>query len=217
MRPSIPYRGLSLAVVLHVTLTPALLNSTYYFLNGADTAPGDASLATGLIWELLGLGLLAFTLRKQGRSLKQIGFTWSKSDPLHALLIYGAYYVVTLAITYVSPQLLHAAPQNAEIFASKITVVYGLYMLVNPFFEELLVRAYAIVEFRYFFKKEELAVLASTLIQTSYHLYQGVLSALMLGLLFFLFSIYFAKTQRIVPVILVHLFLDISGMLYYGQ
>jgi|GEM_PF-2572823 len=96
MNPEIPYRGLSLGLILLVTLSPAILVSTYYFINDTGTTPSDASMATSIIWELLSLGLLAVALRKQGRSFKEIGFVWRASDLLHAPLIYGAYYAIML-------------------------------------------------------------------------------------------------------------------------
>jgi membrane protease YdiL (CAAX protease family) len=54
-----------------------------------------------------------------------------------------------------------------------------------------------------------LAVIVSVIVQMSYHLYQGLLSGLALTLLFTMFSIYFVRARRIVPVILAHLCLDL--------
>ena len=60
-----------------------------------------------------------------------------------------------------------------------------------------------------------LAVTASNVLQTAYHLYQGLQLALCEGALFLFFSIYYAKTNRIMPVILAHLYIDLSGTLIF--
>jgi membrane protease YdiL (CAAX protease family) len=57
-------------------------------------------------------------------------------------------------------------------------------------------------------KSKVLAVVASVLLQSSYHIYQGVLNTMMLSVGFLMMSIYFAKTKRIAPVIIMHLILD---------
>ena len=46
--------------------------------------------------------------------------------------------------------------------------------------------------------------MCSTLLQTSYHFYQGV---------FLVFSIYYARTNRITTIILAHLYMDVRGHL----
>ncbi|MEC0268669.1 CPBP family intramembrane glutamic endopeptidase, partial [Paenibacillus anseongense] len=121
------------------------------------------------------------------------------------------FYVLVILLILFVPHL-RSEPENIGFLKSDITLFYFLFIILNPFFEELIVRAYGITEFLHFFKKEEIAVLASTLIQTSYHLYQGAVPAILNGLLFFIFSIYFAKKRRIIPIILVHGFLDIYAM-----
>ncbi|WP_171686452.1 CPBP family intramembrane glutamic endopeptidase [Paenibacillus planticolens] len=108
-------------------------------------------------------------------------------------------------------------PKNIDFLKTKISIFYLLFIIINPFFEELIVRAYTITETKYLFKKEEISVLISTLIQTSYHLYQGLIPALYAGIMFFIFSIYFVKSRRIVPVIIVHLFFDFMAMLDLGK
>jgi membrane protease YdiL (CAAX protease family) len=59
------------------------------------------------------------------------------------------------------------------------------------------------------------AIICSTLLQTSYHLYQGTPMAVGEGATFLIFSIYYAKTNRIVPIILAHLYADVGGTVWY--
>jgi hypothetical protein len=49
----------------------------------------------------------------------------------------------------------------------------------------------------------------------NYHLYQGAPKAFAEIGSFLVFSIYYAKTNRIAPVILAHLYMDMGGTLYY--
>jgi len=60
-----------------------------------------------------------------------------------------------------------------------------------------------------------LAVLFSFLLQTSYHLYQGIPYALALGLIFLVFSIYYARIRRIFPVLVAHFLADFLFHLRY--
>nr|WP_239551280.1 CPBP family intramembrane glutamic endopeptidase [Paenibacillus elgii] len=98
-----------------------------------------------------------------------------------------------------------------------MTLSYFAFIVINPFFEELIVRAYTMTELSFLIKKEEITVLVSTIIQTSYHLYQGLIPALYTGIVFFVFSIYFAKTRKVVPVIMVHLLLDLTAISQLGK
>ena len=60
-----------------------------------------------------------------------------------------------------------------------------------------------------------LTVVISVLIQTAYHFYQGVLPALILSITFFIFSVYYIKTSRLLPVVLAHLILDLAAYAFY--
>jgi uncharacterized protein len=59
------------------------------------------------------------------------------------------------------------------------------------------------------------AVFVSAALQTSYHLYQGLPAALSHIPLFCCFSWYFVRTRRILPVILAHMFMDVSALALY--
>jgi membrane protease YdiL (CAAX protease family) len=59
------------------------------------------------------------------------------------------------------------------------------------------------------------AVVASTLVQTSYHLYQGVPNAIVVGSMFLVFSLYYAQTRRLLPVIVAHTLQDVLALAFY--
>lgn len=82
------------------------------------------------------------------------------------------------------------------------------FVVLNPFFEEMLVRGYLMTELIDLRKSVVLAAVISLTVQTSYHLYYGVLGALMVGSGLSIFAIYFAKSRRLMPVILGHMFWD---------
>ena len=90
--------------------------------------------------------------------------------------------------------------------------VSASFMCVNPFFEELIVRAYTMSEVIDLGGSRTLAVIISVAVQMSYHLYQGLASVLSLTFLFAVFSIHYVRTRRIVPVILAHLCLDLFSL-----
>ena len=87
------------------------------------------------------------------------------------------------------------------------------YACLNPFCEELIVRAYTITEVLSLGGTRTLAVVVSVVVQLSYHLYQGWVNVLWLAPVFLVVSIYYVRTRRIVPVILVHLAMDLWPLL----
>jgi membrane protease YdiL (CAAX protease family) len=98
------------------------------------------------------------------------------------------------------------------MFGFGISSLSIAFICLNPFFEELIVGAYTMSEVMNLGGTRALAVVVSVVAQMSYHLYQGVASSLALTLLFTVFSIYYIRTRRIVPVILAHLCLDLLAL-----
>ena len=110
-----------------------------------------------------------------------------------------------------SPSYHFFSPDAHTLLGFGISTLSLVFVCLNPFFEELIVRAYTMTEVLDLGGNQILAVIVSVIVQISYHLYQGLLHGLSLTFLFLVFSIYFVRTRRIVPVILAHLFLDLSG------
>jgi membrane protease YdiL (CAAX protease family) len=104
---------------------------------------------------------------------------------------------------------------NQYFFGDGIFITTVVFQCVNPFFEELIVRAYLITEVRQLTRSSVTAVVCSTALQTGYHLYQGIPLALAAGAMFLLWSVYYAKTNRIMPVILAHFYFDAGATLWY--
>jgi membrane protease YdiL (CAAX protease family) len=169
------------------------------------------------------LGLLWYVLRRRGKTFYDLGLSWSWSDVGWSLPLKLAGSAGFYAVFYVFyfTGLSSVDTTNATghvgyyLFGNDVAFMAILFQFVNPFFEELIVRAYLMTEVRQLTNSVAKAVLLSTALQTSYHFYQGVPFALAHGATFLILSIYYAKTNRIAPVILAHLYSDVGFTLLY--
>jgi membrane protease YdiL (CAAX protease family) len=178
-----------------------------------------------IVFELVILGCLYGLLRWQGRGFQSLGFSFivSLRDCLHSVgLFVGAYLAMYVAylLVLIFYVVINGHPPSpwqgqATVFGSTASVFALVLCFINPFFEELLVRAFVITEVEYLSGSVRVAVVASVLLQSAYHLYQGVPNALSLGAGFAVVSVYFARTRRILPVILAHMYFDVMGVLVW--
>lgn len=93
------------------------------------------------------------------------------------------------------------------------TVLFVVSQLANGFAEELVMRGYLIPRFEDLFGSTVKALLFSSVLFSSYHLYQGLYgagSALVMGLVF---GVAFCAIRRIWPVAAAHALLNISSTL----
>ena len=91
-----------------------------------------------------------------------------------------------------------------------------LFLVLNPFCEELIVRGFLMREMFSLTGSKTVAVVVSVLFQTSYHLYQGVVPALLTALIFLLFSMFYIKTGNLTSVIVAHLVMDLAILVRSG-
>jgi membrane protease YdiL (CAAX protease family) len=196
-----------------------ILGSVYYLRGGvAPSAPIYQAyrLWGRLISEASGLLVLWYVMRNQGRTWKDIGWNPSLADLLRAI---GLFLSATAAtwIVYIPVQYLYRAYSGEFLIQKSLnsTLAFGVSALsitvvcVNPFFEELIVRAYTISELIDLGANQAVATAISVAVQVSYHLYQGFANVLVLTVMFTVVSIYYSRTRRIVPVFLVHLGFDL--------
>jgi membrane protease YdiL (CAAX protease family) len=94
-----------------------------------------------------------------------------------------------------------------------VSLLTVLFVVVNPLFEELVVRGYLMSEIIGLGGGRSLAIFLSVLIQMSYHVYQGLVRCIALTAVFLLFSIYFSRTRRIVPVVIAHFWSDALALM----
>lgn len=208
-----------------VAFAGSILYSASFFL-GLRSVPemqANRSWTFAGLHELAALGLLWYILLRRSRSLSDLGMSWTKKDFAHSALVwllgFAAYCVLYWGIYLAGLTLFSYSAGGARVrqvlFGGGITLMTFIFQFINPFYEELIVRAYVITEIRQLTNSVSKAVIASTLLQMSYHLYQGGPMAFSNGAAFLVFSIYYAKTNRITPLILAHLYMDLWATLAF--
>lgn len=216
-------RVMALVVVLSVGFAHFVVASAYYSFGGSaysDPHQNQFRLLGGLITEATSLLLLWYVLSEHKTTWSDIGWNPAWTDIgrglwLIILTVIGTFAVMTLV------QLVYHLYTGHYLQTRSLKAVYGFgvsalsiaFICINPFFEELIVRAYTMSEVVNLGGSAGMAVVASVALQMSYHLYQGLASGIALTVLFTLFSIYYMKTHRIAPVILAHFFFDAYALL----
>jgi membrane protease YdiL (CAAX protease family) len=214
-----------LALVLWVSFSIPVTRSIYYLVEGSPVQAytpmqQQYRLAAGLIEEASALFLLWYVMGRQGKTRRDIGWNPQLADLSRAL---GLFLLVIVAgwFVYYGVQYLYYAHSGHYLAARSLYSMLGFgvsalsiaYACLNPFCEELIVRAYTITEVLSLGGTRKLAVVTSVVVQLSYHLYQGWVNVLWLTPIFLVVSIYYVRTRRIVPVILVHLAMDLWPLL----
>lgn len=227
--PNKKLRAVEFVLVIFVAFAPPIFKSTFLYLTGdGGQSYSNASLNAGyfteIISQLSSLTVLAYVLFRQGRSLAKIGFLFAWLDLLQAVLlvviVYVAAYIWSYGTVYlyyfVTKSVPSVRPRNVEFLNVGVTLPSLIFVLLNPFNEELIVRAFTISEVEYLTRSSIIAVIVSVALQTSYHLYQGPFAAWSYVPIFFIFSLYYVKWRRITPIILAHLFFDLTALLARG-
>jgi membrane protease YdiL (CAAX protease family) len=84
---------------------------------------------------------------------------------------------------------------------------------LNAFFEELIVRAYLMMEIKELTGSTVLAVMSSVVVQASYHLYYGWMGALSVAFMFLTLAIYFARSRQALPIVIAHEIFDLYALI----
>lgn len=212
-------RWFEVALVLLVALS-------YFFLTSLQALCGHPISIPHLtirpylfasIQEIVGLLLLAYVLSRHKLRFRDLGLRWGVRDILSAPAVtlgaYLAYYAAHPLVRFIERML--SIPSSSNCLANyPIPMLSALpFFLLNPFFEELIVRAYLMSEIKQLTGSSTLAVIVSAAVQTSYHLGYGPNVFVGLFFAFLVFSVWFARTKRITPVILAHEFIDLDWFL----
>ncbi len=215
------YGVLAFAFVLPV------INSLVIFSGAWRPGPAtNGRLIFKTAYELCALSALAWILARQGRKFKSIGLfsTPSFKDIGHSILLFlGTNLAILLAWQFLQTSYRIATGHwfsqpwdfRASLFGNTSAALSFLFALINPFYEELLVRAYLITEVEEIYASTKIAAIASVVLQTSYHLYQGLFNAFLLGVCFSLLTWYYVSKRRILPVIFAHMFMDVLAISHY--
>jgi membrane protease YdiL (CAAX protease family) len=227
-KPSNRLRWFELVLVLVVAFGNALAVSIFTVLTRTTSLYSGSSFSSlgfvGVIQEIPPLALLVYVLLRQGRTLKDLGLRFKWTDLPFSFLLFFCAVVVELILWQVfartwlavSGHIPDTTQRNIEFVTAGLSVWTLILILINPVFEELIVRAYLITEVGSLTGSAVVAVAVSVVLQTSYHLYQGVVPAILYSALFLVFSIYYVKTRRILPVILAHFYFDFMAVAYYA-
>jgi len=212
-----------LALVLWAAFSMPLLGSISYLLGGetARTPMGQVwRLCGGLISEVTGLWVLRYVMVRQGRSWRDLGWKISLRDVPSALGLliatavatWGTRMLVWLVCVASSLRLPAVRPPDM-VFGFGVSALSIVFVCLNPFFEELIARAYIITEVLSLGGGRARALAVSVIVQLSYHLYQGPMNVLSLAACFTILSAYYLRSRKILPVILVHLAMDLYALL----
>lgn len=215
---------IEVVLVCFIAFGASILVSTYIFFGGAyNHTYNSFAWVVQALREGSCIALLWYLLRRRGRSFGELGFGWRWKDLGWSLILAFAGCLAFRGIYYLFYRsgLAAITPKGVNedvgefLFSGGIFLSTFLFQFINPFFEELIARAYVMMEVRHLTNSVTKAILISTALQTSYHFYQGTTAAVGHGATFLIFSIYYAKTNRIAPVILAHLYLDVGSTLMY--
>ncbi len=211
-------RWSELGLVFLIAVAPLILTASSYLLypKTARFTPGF-SVAARLLHEISALLLVLYFLKRRGSGVKSLGLVPARwTDPLQGLgLALAGVFVSAIFSIFVRSASTSITGQSAEmrdprvIFAGITPGWFVIYSFGAAIFEETIVRAYVTSELIALACPVWLATLTSIALQTSYHLYYGWGGALALSGVFAVFGIYFAKSRRLLPVILGHLFVDL--------
>jgi membrane protease YdiL (CAAX protease family) len=210
------HRWIDLGLVLLVAFAVSILGSIFRAFHPGPVNYSNARVVLGMIDEAIPLVLLFVLLKRQGRSLQDLGFSFRWTDGLKALGLTLAGFIA-LFIGFVAIRFfyysftLHAFTDSGahnNFSAASVWLILP-FMVLNGFHEEVIVRGYLMTEWIELRGSAQMAGFISLAVQTSYHLYYGVFGALMVGCGLSVFAIYYAKSRRLMPVILAHIFWDL--------
>ena len=216
-------RWFELSLVLLISFGGSFLSSLYLMQTGKAglTLLFPYRWTRGLIQEIPCLLLLAYVLSRRRRSVRDLGLRWSVRDVAVGLgltiVSYLAYAIGSFLV-----YLVHHAffpPGTSGISAADVTSHLSAltipFTLINPFFEELIVRAFLMSEVKDLTGSWTLAAALSVALQWSYHLYYGWDGAFSVAFIFLAFSIYYAQTRKATPLVVAHGMLDLWALFWW--
>jgi uncharacterized protein len=211
-------RWFELCLVLLVAFGGAILSGVVSLRHGPVTnSYGQVYWIYAVSQELTILLLLGYVLSRRKMRIRDLGLRWSIRDValgigLFALALWAyvlGFLVIGLVAHTLSPSP-HAFHTSRQVFGHPSWLAIPSF-LVNPFFEELTVRAYLMTEIKALTGSWTLALVASVAVQTAYHLYYGWWGALAFSLEFLVLSIFYASTRRATPLVIAHGLHDLLG------
>jgi membrane protease YdiL (CAAX protease family) len=174
----------------------------------------NLGLIQGTVTELACLAVLFTILWYRKQASSSIGLRSNKQDFRPGIGLFFGSYAIFIAAYYtlavLAPSLASDPTYDFNQLGISSPILLTVFLLVNPCFEEVVVRGYFSTELEALTGSKLIAIVIPPLFQGFYHLYQGRIAALSFTAVFMLFSIYFVKTRRLVPVIVAHTVFDLT-------
>jgi membrane protease YdiL (CAAX protease family) len=214
-------RWLEVLLVLVISLGGSFASSVYMLVNPPRTALEMTTLRSfyGMFHESVSLLLLWYVLSRRRLGFRDLGLRWSLRGfgigvvvTVLAVLSYVIGALLLQGIHYGLYGRLATMPHARQFFANPSLVMVP-FILLNAFFEELIVRAYLMMEIKELTGSTVLAVISSVVVQASYHLYYGWMGALCVAFMFLTFAIYFARSRQALPIIIAHEIFDLYALI----
>lgn len=211
-----------LGIVLLVSLPGPIAASLYSLVGGPrPTTPMQQNyrFVLGVIAEVTALILLWYVMSRQGRTWTDIGWKFGLADVFRGLALYAVVRIVEVLVwnlvqyVYMRSTGHWLVPKSLSVVSYGISFLSVAYICLAPFFEELIVRAYTMSEIMGAGGNVGVAIVVSVALQMSYHLYQGFANCIVLTVVFTAYSIYYARTRRIVPIVTAHLLMDLTFLI----
>jgi membrane protease YdiL (CAAX protease family) len=210
-------RWFEVGLVLLVAFGGSVLSAIFLLVHGPSAAAQHSNVGRlGVILHQTGaLLLLGYVLSRRGLRFANLGLRWSLPDlwmGLLVTLVSTAAYRLGISSVQTIHYLVYGiwtTGPTAKDFFGHPTVLSVLVSFLNPFFEELLVRAYLMTEILELTGSSALAVVLSVGVQFSYHLYYGWGGAASLSFFFLALALYYVRSRSALPVVVAHGLLDI--------
>lgn len=175
----------------------------------------------GIFFSLLPVALVLFLLTEPGKSaFRRIGFTFEK--PLRDFGL----GVGLAAVIGVGTLGVYAAGRALGITTALVPAALDTYWWTLPVLilsavrhavlEEVIVVGYLFLRLRQLGWGTPAIILTSALIRASYHLYQGIGPGIGNFLMGLLFGYAYVKTRRVMPLVIAHALVDITGFVGFA-
>lgn len=182
----------------------------------AESAYTNEALVSVLITELLQFAFLVWFLKVRGWTLEKFGLrvTWrtSAGGVLLAVGTLAMFAAVQLLASY-GVDMQAAERLYPKVSANLDLQVVFLTSVVNGAYEEIFVAGYIITVLAAA-RGVWTAVNVSTGIRLLYHLYQGTLGVITIVPMGLLYGYVFVRTRQLWPLVLAHILLDVTGLVF---
>lgn len=216
-------------LVLWVAFAQSTFGSLHMLVNGVtitDMPPGTSwhEDLLEILDQVNALALLAYVLYANSARFADLGLRWTARDAalaLPLLILTRAVHGVLAPVVYWGTGLFAGAEVMspnlwAHAYPDQIMMISIVSLILNGFLEELIVRAYLMTAIHHLSGSMGLAIVVSVAVQVSYHFYQGAPAALSHVGWSLVLAVYYAKTRRILPVILAHNLGNLKGLAFHA-